>query len=38
MGCGFSKRDGVLVNGIGCYLPGWGVSQRDGVLLSGMGC
>ena len=33
-----SKRDGVLVNGMECYFPGWGVSKRDGVLLSGMGC
>ena len=29
--------DGVLVNGMGCYFLGWGVSKRDGVLLSGMG-
>ena len=35
-----NKRDGVLVNGMGCYFPGWGVSIRDGVLVKvkGMGC
>ena len=44
-----SKRDGVLVYGMGCYFPGWGatrlltstgwsVSIRDGVLVNGMGC
>ena len=44
MGWGVSKRDGVLhfrdgvlVNGKGCYFPGWGVSIRDGVLVNGMG-
>ena len=31
-------RDGVLVNGMMSYFPGWGVSKRNGVLLSGMGC
>ena len=31
-------RDGMLVNGMGCYFPGWGVSIRDGVLVNGMGC
>ena len=33
-----SKRDGVLVNGMGCYFAGWGVSKRNSVLISGMGC
>ena len=28
----------MLVNGMGCYFPGWGVSIRDGVLVNGMGC
>ena len=37
-GWGVSKRDGVLVNGMGCYFQGWVVSKRNGVLLSGMGC
>ena len=37
-GMGVSKRDGVLVNGMGCYFPGWSVSQRYWVLVSGMGC
>ena len=32
-----SKRHGMLVNGMGCYFPGWGVRKRDGVVLSGMG-
>ena len=36
-GMGISKRDGVLVNGMACYFPGWGVSKRDVVLLYGMG-
>ena len=35
---GVTFRDGVLVNGMGCYFLGWGVSKRVGVLLSGMGC
>ena len=30
-GWGVSIRDGVLVNGMWCYLPGW-------VVLNGMGC
>ena len=30
-----NKRDGVLVNGIGCYFPGWDVSKRDAVLING---
>ena len=34
---GFSIQDGVLVNGLWCYYPGWGVSKRDGVLHSGCG-
>ena len=38
MGLTVSKRDGVLVNGMGCYFPGWDVSKRDGVLVNGMGC
>ena len=37
-GWSVSKRDRVLVTGMGCYFQGWGVSKRDGVLLSGMGC
>ena len=28
----------MLVNGMGCYFPGWGVSKRDGDLVNGMGC
>ena len=28
----------MLVNGMGCYFPGWGVSIRDGVLVNGIGC
>ena len=28
----------MLVNGLGCYFPGWGVSIRDGELVNGMGC
>ena len=38
MDWGVSKRDGVLVYGMGCYFPGWGVSIWDGVLVYGMGC
>ena len=39
-GWGVSIRDGVLVNGIGCYFPWNGdVSIRDGVLLvNGIEC
>ena len=33
-----SIRDGVLVNGMECYLPGWGVSIWDGVSVYCMGC
>ena len=29
MGWGVSKRDGVLVYGMGCYFQGWGVRIRD---------
>ena len=32
------KRDGVLGNGMWCYLLGWAVIKRVEVLLSGMGC
>ena len=32
---GVNKRNGVLVNGMGCYFPGWDVSKRDGVLVNG---
>ena len=35
---GVSKRDGVLVTGMGCYFPGCGVSKPDGVLVNGKGC
>ena len=28
----------MLVNGMGCYFPGWGVSIRDGVLVKGIVC
>ena len=28
----------MLVNGMGCYFPGWGGSIRDGVVINGMGC
>ena len=38
MGWSVSKRDGVLVNRMGCYYPGWVVSKWDGVVLSVMGC
>ena len=38
MGWTVSIRDGVLVNGLECYLPGWGVSIWDGVSVYGMGC
>ena len=38
MGWTVSIRDGVLVNGMECYLPGWGVSIWDGVSVYGMGC
>ena len=31
MGWGISKRDGVLVYGMGCYFPGWGVRIWIGV-------
>ena len=37
-GWGVSKRDGVLVNGMGYYFPGWGVSIWDGVLVNGIEC
>ena len=33
---GVIKRDGVLVNRMGCYFPGWSVSLRDGVLELGV--
>ena len=32
MGWGVSKRDGVLVYGMGCSYTGCGVSIQDGVL------
>ena len=38
MGWGVSKRDGVLVYGMGCYFLGCAVSIRDGVLVNGMVC
>ena len=31
-------QNGALVNGMGCYFPGWGVSKRVGVLANGTGC
>ena len=37
MGWTVSIRDGVLVNGMECYLPGWGVSIWDGRSVYGMG-
>ena len=27
----------MLVNGMGCYFPGWSVSIRNGVLVYGWG-
>ena len=33
-----SIHDGVLVNGMACYFPGWGVSIWDGVLVNGIEC
>ena len=30
-------RDGVFINEMVCYFPGWGVSKRDGILVNGMG-
>ena len=33
-----SIRDGVLVNGMECYLPGWRVSIWDGESVYGMVC
>ena len=38
MGWTVNIRDGVLVNGMECYLPGWGVNIWDGVSVHGMGC
>ena len=38
MGLTVSIRDGVLVNGLKCYLPRWGVSVWDGESVYGMGC
>ena len=38
MGWTVSIRDGMLVNGMECYLPGWGFSIWDGVSVYGMGC
>ena len=38
MGWGVSVRDGVLVNGMGCYSPGWCVSIWDVMLLNGIEC
>ena len=35
---GVSKRDGVLVNRMGCYFPGWCVSIWDGLLVNGIEC
>ena len=32
MGWDVSKRDGVLVYGMGCSYTGYGVSIQDGVL------
>ena len=29
-------RDGMLVNGMECYFPGWGVSVWDRVLVNGI--
>ena len=37
-GWGISIRDGVLVNGMGCYFPGLGVSNWDGVLVNRIEC
>ena len=31
-----SIRDGVLINGMGCYSPGWVVTKRDGAFVNGM--
>ena len=38
MGWTVRKRDGVLVNGMECYLPGLGVSIWDGKSVYGMVC
>ena len=38
MGWTVSIRDGVLVNGMECYLPGCSVSVWDGVSVYGIGC
>ena len=43
MGCLYrgrsvSIRDGVLVNGMGYYFPGWGVSIWVGVSVNGIEC
>ena len=38
MGWTVSIQDGVLVNGMECYLPGWGVSIWNGESVYGMGC
>ena len=37
-GWSVSLRDGVLVNGMGCFFSDWGVSIWDGVLVNGIEC
>ena len=38
MGWSVSIRDGVLVNGMGCFFPGWGIRIQDAVLVYWMEC
>ena len=38
MGWRVRKRDGVLLNGMGCYIPGWGIRIQDAVLVYWMEC
>ena len=37
-GWGVCKRDGVLVNGMGCYCSVWVVHIQDAVLVYWMEC
>ena len=38
MGWCVSKPDGMLVNIMGCYFPGWSGSIRVGMLVNGIEC
>ena len=38
MGWGVSKRDGLLVYGMGCSYTGWSVEKQDRVLIYSMSC